>query len=203
MHLSLWFASLWPGFAQACVLGRWGGLILATAAGAALNFAVVATLVWPQWPMPGVPTAANAAAAWLVVLGFWIVGFVQLRSDLPLLKASLEPTKHDPQQQGDFCETQHLYLRGHWIEAETSLTRLLAKYPQDIEARLLLASVQRRTRRWADAKRTLADLRQRGAASRWWLEIEAELKRIEEHEQEAAGAPQQLNEDESHRANAA
>lgn len=203
MHLSLWFASLWPGFAQACVLGRWGGLILATAAGAALNFAVVATLVWPQWPMPGVPAGANATAAWLIVLGFWIVGFVQLRSDLPLLKANLAPTKQDPQQQADFCEAQHLYLKGHWIEAETSLTRLLAKHPQDMEARLLLASVQRRTRRWADAKRTLAALRQDSTAMRWWLEIESELKRIEEQEQEAAGAPQHVNEGESYRANAA
>ena len=203
MHPSLWFASLWPGFAQAWLLGRWRGLILATLAGAALNVAVVATLVWPQWPVSGVPAGANATAAWILVLGFWIIGFVQLHRDLPLLKTNFEPTKQDPQQESNFREAQNLYLKGHWIEAETSLTRLLAKYPQDIEARLLLASVQRRTRQWMDARRTLAAMRQDSTASRWWLEIEAELKRIEEQEQEADGAPQQVNEDQSYRANAA
>ena len=182
MHPSLWIASLWPGFAQAWLLGRWGGLFLAMLAGAALNVALLATLVWPQWPVPGLPAGANAAIVWLLVLGFWIVGFVQLRGDLRLLQANGPATEHAPQDEADFREAQHLYLKGHWIEAETLLTGMIGRQPRDVEARLLLASVQRWTRRWGEATRTLAALAEDSAAAAWRLEIESELKRINELE---------------------
>ena len=58
----------------------------------------------------------------------------------------------DPQLDDWFREAQHEYLKGHWIAAETQLTRLLARQPADAEARLLLASLQRRS-----GARTLAN----------------------------------------------
>jgi hypothetical protein len=180
MHRSLWLASLWPGLAQAWLLGRWGGLILAVLSGAALDVAVLTTLAWPQWPVRDVPVGTNAAAAWLLVLGFWIVGIVQLRSDSNLLRTNATPAPADPQLEAWLREAQHSYLKGHWIETETLLKRLLAVQPHDIESRLLLASVQRQTQRWQEAEQTLVLLSQNSAAAPWRLEIDSELMRIEE-----------------------
>src|SRR5262245_23175031 len=123
MHRSLWLASIWPGFAQAWLVGRIGSLLLAIFAGAALNVALLATLVWDEWPVPGIPAGANAAAAWLLVLGFWIIGFVQICVRQGQLSTGLAVARA-AQDDADFQTAQHLYLKGHWIEAETLLGKL-------------------------------------------------------------------------------
>jgi len=181
MRLSLWIASLWPGFVRAWVQGRWEGLVLAAAFAAALNSAFVTTFVWRQEPAAG---GTTAAIAWVLVLGFWAYGIVWLRHDLPGL-SSVHGSEANPEHEALFCEAQHKYLKGHWLEAETLVARLLGKRPADIESRLLLASIQRRSKRWNEARKTLVELQEAPAAGKWLLEIETELQQIEELEADA------------------
>ena len=176
MRPVVWIACLWPGLLQAWKLGSLRGLGLAAVFAAALNLALVSSCVWPRWPIANLPAGTTAAIAWLSVLGLGILGLrwtAQSWSQLcpPKLKA-------DPQIDEWFREAQHEYLKGHWIAAETLLTCLLARQPADSEARLLLASLQRRTGARSQARQTLTELQP--AAARWQWEIEAELARLSE-----------------------
>jgi hypothetical protein len=183
MHLMLRIASLWPGCWHAWRLGCWRGLVLAAAFGAALNAALVTTFVWPEWIGAGGAQAATIGMSWLIVLGLWALGWFWLRRDMP---------QHLPATHGDtrnelecvFQQAQHEYLKGHWIETETLLRQALSADRSDVEARLLLASVQRRTKRWGEARITLQTLLNDEAAARWRPEIETELQRIGELETE-------------------
>jgi hypothetical protein len=177
MRLSLWIASLWPGFIRAWVLGRWDGLLLAVAFAAALNTGLIATFVWCEGqtaPLSG----TVAMLAWLSVLGFWALGMVCLRRDWQELPGRLPAA--DPEHETLFREAQHEYLKGHWLEAESLVAKLIAGCPRDVEARLLLASIMRRTKRWNEAKSALVELRDELGAGAWQLEIESELKQIDE-----------------------
>jgi len=178
MRAMSWTAAWWPGLLSAWVLGCWRALGLATAFAAALNLAIVATLIWPQWPA-GAPAGMVGSVAWVLVLGLWVWGIVKLRRDWARL---IPPQPDDPQCDGWFREAQHAYLRGHWSEAETLVKQIAQRRRGDVEARLLLASIQRRTRRFGEARQTLSELSSEEAAGRWRLEIGAELKQIAEEE---------------------
>jgi hypothetical protein len=185
MRLSLWIASLWPGFARAWVLGRWEGLALAAAFAAALNTGLMATLVWRE-ELPGGISGTIATAAWVLVLGFWTVGIALVRTDRSRLRNCR--AEADAEDDALLSEAQHEYLKGHWLEAEEIVARLLARRPNDAEARLLLASIQRRSGRWNEAGRTLVELRGEVSAVKWLQEIETELGQIEELKEEQRGA---------------
>jgi hypothetical protein len=182
MRLSLRIASLWPGFARAWVLARWEGLVLAAAFAAALNTALVATLAPGTWQATG---GLTAAIAWVLALGCWALGLAWLRHDWPRL-ARAQASGTSGEDDVLLTEAQHAYLKGHWIEAETMVARLLGKQPSDIEARLLLASIRRRSKQWNEARRILIELSQTPAAAKWLLEIGAELRQIEELEAEVS-----------------
>ncbi|HZL90274.1 MAG TPA: hypothetical protein VFB96_18055 [Pirellulaceae bacterium] len=69
-------------------------------------------------------------------------------------------------------------MKGHWLEAESLLVRLLVRRPGDAVARLLLASVYRRSGREELARQQLAELALLPAAAVWREEIAAELKQL-------------------------
>jgi Tetratricopeptide repeat len=182
MRLTFWFARIWPGFAQVWLLGRWEGLALAAAFAAALNLALVATFVWPQsWGVGTSPWAATGG--WIAVVCLWTWGWRWLRRDWPRLVPAQPGV--NPKIETGFREAQHAYLRGHWLEVESELRRMLDHQPGDVEALLLLASVQRRTHRWNEAKQTLNDLKIADKSARWLPEIEGELTQIATLEEEA------------------
>jgi thioredoxin-like negative regulator of GroEL len=81
---------------------------------------------------------------------------------------------------------QEEYLRGNWFEAEATLVALLQASPEDAEARLLLATLLRRTHKLKEARSELERLGQLDAAERWRLEIGRELAAIAELEEEEA-----------------
>jgi hypothetical protein len=121
-----------------------------------------------------------ATTAWVLVLGLWIVGLAGLRGDW---KRLFPPATGSNEQLNDwFREAQTLYLRGHWIEAEALAARILARQDGDVEARLLLASIQRRSGQRPTAARTLKDLAQHPAAAQWRDEIATEQKQLSEQE---------------------
>jgi len=172
MRPVVWIACLWPGLIQSWRLGSLRGLGLAAAFAAALNLALVSSFVWPRWPIASLPAGTAAAIAWVSVLGLWILG---LRWTAQTWSQLCPPKpKSDPQLENWFREAQHEYLKGHWIEAETLLKRILARQPVDAEARLLLASVQRRTGAQNQARQTLTELQP--VAAKWQWEIDAELE---------------------------
>jgi len=176
MRLPFWIAGLWPGLARAWALRRWEGMALAVGFGAALSVAIMATFVWRRWPAAD---AMTATVAWGAVVGLWVLGIAWLREDWPHLRSSQQAALK-PECEALFREAQHEYLKGHWLEAEALVGKFLRQAPNDVEARLLLASVQRRSQQWNEARGTLVELRNEPTAARWLLEIDGELRQIEE-----------------------
>src|SRR5262249_7386743 len=181
MRFSLSIMSLWPGFFRAWVLARWEGLVLAVALAAEMNSALVATLAWDSNTNSRLP--AVATTAWVLVLGLWTLGIAWLRRDWSQLRTRTNGAE-DHEHEELFREALRLYLKGHWLEAEAIAKRLIARQPLDVESRLLLSSVLRRTRKWREARKTLIDLREDAAAGRWLLEIEMDIRQIDEMESE-------------------
>jgi hypothetical protein len=167
---------LWPGLAALWLRGRWGGLVLAFSFGLALQFALLCTFAPASLPIA--LAGVKPFAVWGCVLGFWIVGM-----GLGWREQTTRTAPPDPQLDEWFREAQTEYLKGHWFEAETLLGRLVAKRPDDVEGRLLLASVQRRTGRLDEARLNLDVLRQDKSAQHWGWEIRNEEQRIEDMEQ--------------------
>jgi hypothetical protein len=85
-----------------------------------------------------------------------------------------------------FNAAQNEYLKGNWYEAEVALNRLLDRNLLDVEARLMLASVLRRTGRRDEAAAQIARLGRTDGAERWHLEIARLKQRIADDESEPA-----------------
>ena len=202
MRFTWWIATLWPGCLHAWRLGHWGGLAVASAFAAMVNVALLTTFVWPQWLGPDLPPLASAAISWLLVLGLWSAGLVWLRRDWPKLTRTTDVGKREVQDV-QFQQAQHEYLKGHWIESETLVARILDESPRDVEARLLFSSIQRRTGRRNDARQTLRELKDDESAGRWQMEILAELAAIEKLEGESNARSTDENSNDEARARAA
>jgi hypothetical protein len=190
MRLLFWIAGFWPGFVQAWLAARWEGLILAVAFAGAMNLAIVTSVSSSGWPVASGSLPVNGVIAWLVVLALWIGGAIWLRRGDPRL-IGRHAGSCDPQLATWFCEAQHEYLKGHWIEAESLIRRLLNQRPDDVEAGLLLATIQRKTQGWSEAKRTLESLKANPAAAGWTFEVEGERRQIAELEAEEANTNEQ------------
>jgi uncharacterized membrane protein (DUF485 family) len=174
---------LWPGLPALWVRGRWEGLLAAVAFGVVLNFALVVALAPELLPAP-LAGSATQAAAWLLVVGFWMVGWWIERP-----RAVVSAATADPQDNEWFIAAQTEYLKGHYVEAEMLLDKVLSRDPADAEARLLLASIQRRTRRLDESSQSLRALAEAPTAGRWVWEIERELLTIAEiKKQKESGA---------------
>lgn len=180
MRFWAWIACLWPGLPQAWKLGSLRGLVLAAVFATALNLSLVSSFVWPRSPIASLPAGTTAAIAWASVLGLWILG---LRWTGQCWSQLCPPKpKSDPKIEDWFREAQHEYLKGHWIAAETLLRQLLGRQPADVEARLLLASIQRRSGARTQARETLTELQP--VAAKWQWEIDAELTQLSDLEAE-------------------
>jgi hypothetical protein len=152
--------------------------------GLALQFALLRTFA--PAALPDLLSGANLGVVWTGVLGLWIAG-----AWLGYRELSPRPVAADPKLDQYFREAQTEFLKGHWIEAEALLVRLLSQEPGDVEGRLLLASVLRRTRRLGEAQRTLAELGRCERAGRWAWEIENERKAIAACENDEASEPEE------------
>jgi predicted Zn-dependent protease len=120
--------------------------------------------------------------AWIVVVWFWVAG---LRAGGALAAAVARAnTPGDEESLTQFRQAQLEYLKGHWVEAESQLRRLLARTPGDVEAWLLLASVQRRTERPDEARRSLKALVELSGSAIWAEEVQRELAKIQQLERE-------------------
>lgn len=84
-----------------------------------------------------------------------------------------------------FIQAQREYLGGHWEEAESLLQRRINHAPRDVEARLLLVTLLRHTRRLDRAREELEEMMRYDEALEWDFEVDRErqlIELIEQHE---------------------
>lgn len=180
---------LWPGFGRAWLAGQWPALLLAIGFSAALNVALVMTVrsgdhLGRGWWIVGTGTA------WVLVLGLWSLGYWHLPAGSSMVASVSNAKDQAADADSEFRQAQHEYLKGHWLEAELLVGQRLSSKPDDVEARLLLASIQRRTRRFAESGQTLMRLSAAEQAAKWRFEIETEQRLIDELESDASRIPE-------------
>jgi thioredoxin-like negative regulator of GroEL len=133
----------------------------------ALNFGLMATFVWPEMVSP-----LMRMLGWSGVLTFWgVAGWLGLREFAKLRGPSIAS-----QEQGLFVLAQAEYLKGHWLEAETALRKLIELDERDGDARLMLASLLRHSGRIDEAQMELDGLELSEAGLKWALEIARERR---------------------------
>jgi hypothetical protein len=156
---------LWPGLPQLWYEGAWSALALAIGFGLLLNLLLAVTFVWIELLTPPLLTVG-----WLALGVLWLLSVIGARG---AVQRTMEPAQ-DEAGQDLFRSAQSEYLRGNWFQAEAILLRLLERDPRDAEARLLLATLLRHTKRFKEAREQLACLARFESAERWTEEIERE-----------------------------
>ncbi|WP_254512974.1 hypothetical protein [Anatilimnocola floriformis] len=180
-------SAVWPGLARLWLRGEVGGLLTAVAFGLLLNFALITTFVWPQLLSRQLPEWLVPTMAWIAVVWFWIAGLrAGVRIAVALARAGIPA---DAESTISLRQAQLDYLKGHLIEAERRLTTLLARTAGDVEAWLLLASVQRRSRRLTEARQSLAKLAELAGSALWADDVQRELAKIQLLEREQPTKP--------------
>lgn len=172
--VALWL--LWPGLASLWLRGSGRGLVAAAAFGSLFNFALITTFVWPQLLSRGLAPWVVPAAAWVSVLWFWIVAARSGARFLAQEAARQKPPDEDANRL--LVQAQTEYLKGHLSQAESLLQDLLATFPGDCEARMLLATLCRRSGRPSDARKHLSQLLELPQSYAWRMEIETEQREL-------------------------
>ncbi|MCE9524691.1 MAG: tetratricopeptide repeat protein [Planctomycetales bacterium] len=171
---ALWL--IWPGLAPLWLKGSGRGLAAAAAFGCLLNFTLITTFIWPQLLSRELAPWIVPAAAWVLVLWFWIVAARITARFLAQEAARRTPPDDDANRL--LVQAQTEYLKGHLSQAESLLQELLTRFPGDCEARLLLATLCRRIGRPSDARKHLAELLEQPQAHTWRMEIEIEHRTL-------------------------
>ncbi len=165
-----WAAHLWPGLPQLARDGNWAALAFAVAAAALLNAVLLGTWYWSDLFSPALRIICWVflVVAWTISAGYWAW------TDRRRVAAAGKPGGKV------FEEAQEDYLKGNWFEAERKLNLLMRRDAHDLEARLLLATLLRHTKRFDDATHQLNLLVRLDGAHRWALEIHREGELIME-----------------------
>ena len=161
---------LWPGLARLWFHADAAGLCHAVAFAALLNVLLWGTFITDR-PVP----AAVIAAGWAVASGYWLVALIAT-----VRHRWYDRHRHNrPVRQDLFIQAQTEYLKGRWTQAIDLLQQLLGSDPADVESRLLLATVLRRTKRWDLAHQQLLELERLDGAERWRQEVARERQILE------------------------
>ena len=160
----------WPGLPRLWFRGDGYSLAVALAFGAVLNLLLVSTCVRPSW-LPG----PWNDFVWIGVAGFWLLSTARAFRHWPEVRKARR-VADDP---GLFLKAQSEYLQGHWFEAEEALNLLVRHSHQDVEARLMLATLYRHTSRLDAAVKELEQIEQFEGAEKWQSEIARERRLIE------------------------
>lgn len=170
MEARYYATCLWPGLAELWWRGRLSGLPAAVAFALAFNLFLATRYLYPQWIAGG-----------LVSMGFWVgllVWLIYVVRSIRELPSLIAP-RTVSEQPDRFPEARTAYLRGEWAEAEGLLTDVLAIEPRDPPALLLLTGVYRHSGRLEAASLLLREIRRLEIADHWWLEVDAEDRRLE------------------------
>lgn len=165
-----WLVYLWPGLAQLWSYGSWAGLAVAIGAAALLDLLLIVSFGWSELIGESLRNTLWAAfgVGWVTTAG-WSAS----RSGG---RAPRRDSRGDP-----FVEALDHYLKGDYYQAEQVLEGLLRQNVRDLDARLMLATLLRRTGRPGEATRQLDTLARFEGAGKWGVEIEKERQYGEEH----------------------
>ncbi len=171
---------LWPGLPQLWFDGSWGGLAGAMAFAVAFNGLLAVSLVWYELASPVV-----TSVGWLLVVGAWLAAAAVswrwiVRRDGQNQRQSPTTVVEDL-----YPAAVSEYLKRNFVAAERQLHKLLAMNERDCAAGLLLAALWRRTGRTDEARHELARLSRLEAAQPWSMEIERDLKLLDEMDRPA------------------
>jgi len=165
-----WPVYLWPGLPQLARDGNWAALAVAVAAAALLNAVILGTWFWTDMVAPAMHIICWVflGAAWCVSVGYgaW--------TDRRGTWFSGSAASAEKPGEKIFEEALEDYLKGNWFEAERKLNVLLRRDEHDLEARLLMATLLRHTKRFDDATHQLNLLVRLDGAHCWALEIHRE-----------------------------
>lgn len=162
----------WPGVPQLWRGGEWAGFAWAASFALALNLQVLASFLYTD-----LLSTVGIWTGWLAILGFWIAGFVVSRR---WTKRQTRTADAFQAEQTLYSEAFHDYLQMNWIAAEAKCAELIRRRRQDVDARLLLATVLRHAGRTAEARTQLDALIKVEGAEKWALEIALERRSLDE-----------------------
>jgi hypothetical protein len=165
----IWIGCLFPGLGRAWWYGSPGGLAASLVFVAILNVAIVATFGWTEW----IGTSTRTCL-WVILSLFWCGGAV-----LGYRLGRAEDHTGPVDETDEFARARCEYLQGNWYDTEEILKRLLRRDGRDVETRLMLATLYRRTQRPDQSRQSLDQLDRYAAAQRWQHEIRRERELIE------------------------
>ncbi len=170
-----WLTLAWPGLPQLWFAGSWGALAMAAGFAWLLIAAILTSGLWFELLSPGAQ-----GALWTAVGVAWLVG----AGTSVRWVAALRPADMPPLGEDLFTKARSEYLQGHWYEAEVLLGRLLDQNVLDAEARLLLASLLRRTKRFPEASEQLKRLSRMDGGQAWQFETNRHIAKIQQQQTE-------------------
>ena len=180
---------LWPGLPQLWWQGAWWALALAVGFAVALNLALVATIVWPQLFDPSLRNAL-----WAAILSVWLVCVANSGWRMADFTVRI-PNSEFRNGEDLFPKAIDEYLGGNWAGAEEILSRVLRRDRGDVPARLMRATLLRRTGRLDQAESELRTLTSLEAAEPWALEIQQETDALVRVRASAEESPSQDDDD--------
>jgi hypothetical protein len=171
MRRTPWILCLWPGLPQVWSHGSWPGLAVALGAAGVLDLWLLVSFGWSEL----IGSSGRSigwvafAVAWLAAAGFSIRLH---RRQLAMAQAN---HGRDP-----YVEALDHYLKGDYYQAERLWEGLLRRNGRDLDARLMLATLLRRSGRIDEAVRHLDVLECLEGAGKWSFEIQGERRRLTE-----------------------
>lgn len=170
-----WIVYMWPGLPQIWQRGSWFGLVIAIVAAGLLSFGLLAGFGFSEL------LAANVRRGlWAVIGVIWFVSaavsHVWIRRQTMLQEERLRrgAAREATPDEATFSRAIEKYLRGDWFEAERLWGVLLSADSRDHDARLMLATLYRHTKRFDEAAEQLAMLQRFEGAEKWEFEIRRE-----------------------------
>jgi hypothetical protein len=163
-------ACLWPGLPQLWTYGSWSGLGVALGMAIAFDGVLAATFGWNELIGGNVRTAL-----WAVFGVVWAVGVVW---SVKTARQWIVRAANLPEDA--FSEALTYYLKGDYFQSEDILQVLWRHNARDLEPRLMLGTLLRRTGRCDEAVGQLDALARFEGASRWEWEMRKERELLAE-----------------------
>lgn len=166
----------WPGLPHLWYRGSTSSLAFAVLFAFLLNIALVCTFVWPRLLGDFFPVIS-----WASLILIWTISFGMAYRTVPQWSQIEKIAGPEDVFESDilFFQAQKEYLKGNWEKTEKILRNCLEIFPRDIEARLLLATLLRHTRRLPEASEQLENLLKLDQSINWMTEIRSEQKLIQ------------------------
>lgn len=171
--------TFWPGLPQLWLYGRWSGLLKAIVFAAFFNFVLYATFV-----QNGLVPKSGLIGCWIGLGLIWTLAIFQ--NDWAVKEFAQDRSQKDNSEESNelFVMAQSEYLQGNMDEAENLFERIVWLEPEDLDARLYLATIYRHRGRLHQAARQLDVIEKQPEVSKWHFQIEDERRLISELESE-------------------